>query len=85
MDGGGAARQGAGGLTLTLTLPLALTLALTLTLTLSPSKVLEGRLPHVVMPGETMGAVTAAAAARWGLPADCAVVGGTPSNPNPKP
>jgi sugar (pentulose or hexulose) kinase len=40
-------------------------------------KVLEGKLPHVVMPGETMGEVSAAAAARWGLPIGCAVVGGT--------
>ena len=38
---------------------------------------LEGKLPHVVMPGETMGEVSAAAAARWGLPVGCAVVGGT--------
>ena len=64
-------------LTLTLTLALTLTLTLTVTLTLTLTQVLEGRLPHVVMPGERMGAVTAAAAARWGLRADCEVVGGT--------
>ena len=56
---------------------MALTLNSTLTLTLTLTQVLEGRLPHVVMPGERMGAVTAAAAARWGLRADCEVVGGT--------
>ena len=38
---------------------------------------LEGRLPHVVMPGEAMGEVSPAAAARWGLPVGCSVVGGT--------
>ena len=36
-----------------------------------------GRLPRVVRPGEPVGPVGADAAARWGLPADCVVTGGT--------
>ena len=40
-------------------------------------EVVRGRLPRVVMPGAPMGSVSAAAAARWGLPAACEVVGGT--------
>jgi xylulokinase len=37
----------------------------------------KGRLPEVVRPGEPVAPVSAAAAARWGLPAGCLVVGGT--------
>ena len=34
-------------------------------------------LPRVVRPGEPIGSVSEQTAARWGLPADCTVVGGT--------
>lgn len=40
-------------------------------------ELVRGKLPSVVMPGAPMGRVSAAAAARWGLPAECEVVGGT--------